>query len=285
MKTRAIQGVVKKHHGERGGLISILEDIQANYGYLSADALQIVAEETGRSLVDVFGVATFYRSFSMEPRGKHLCSVCMGTACHVRGAPAVAGEFERQLDVRSGATTKDRQFTLATVNCLGACALGPVAVVDGHYFSNLKPSGVKAVIRRARAGLDEVEHLVDAGPFVVSVNCPRCNHSLMDPLYEIDHAPSVRVTASSNHRHGWLRMSAVWGSYKVRSEYRVREDTVVDFFCPHCHAALKSASECPLCGAFMISMHVPAGGVAQICSRRGCKGHMLDLTDTTRECA
>jgi NADH-quinone oxidoreductase subunit E len=139
MKTRAIQGVVKKHHGERGGLISILEDIQANYGYLSADALQIVAEETGRSLVDVFGVATFYRSFSMEPRGKHLCSVCMGTACHVRGAPAVAGEFERQLDVRSGATTKDRQFTLATVNCLGACALGPVAVVDGHYFSNLKP--------------------------------------------------------------------------------------------------------------------------------------------------
>ena len=134
MKTRAIQGIVNKHREERGGLISVLEDVQAEYGYLPADALQIVAGETGRPLADVYGVATFYRSFSMEPRGKHLCSVCVGTACHVRGAPAVAGEFEQQLDIPADSTTADRQFTLTTVNCLGACALGPVVVVDGYYF-------------------------------------------------------------------------------------------------------------------------------------------------------
>jgi hypothetical protein len=99
----------------------------------------------------------------------------------------------------------------------------------------------------------------------------------MDPLHRIDGVPCVRVTASSNSRHGWLRLSAVWGSYKVESEDPVRRDAVLDFFCPHCHAALKSASTCPLCRAPMLSMLVPAGGIAQICSRRGCKGHMLDL--------
>jgi NADH-quinone oxidoreductase subunit E len=278
MKTRAIQGIIEKHRGERGGLISVLEDIQAEYGYLSVDALQIVAGETGRPLVDVCGVATFYKTFSMEPRGKHLCSVCMGTACHVRGAPAVADEFEQQLDIRAGSTTADSQFTLTTVNCLGACALGPVVVVDGQYFSNVTPARVRGVIERARSGLADTESIAGAKPLVVAVSCPRCNHSLMDPLHHVDGVPSVRVTASSNHRHGWLRLSAMWGSFKVESEHPVRRDTVVDFFCPNCHAALKSASTCPLCRAPMVSMLVPAGGIAQICCRRGCKGHMLDLT-------
>jgi NADH-quinone oxidoreductase subunit E len=277
MKTRAIQGIVNKHREERGGLISVLEDIQAEYGYLPADALQLVAGETGRPLADVYGVATFYRSFSMEPRGKHLCSVCVGTACHVRGAPAVAGEFEQQLDIPADSTTADRQFTLTTVNCLGACALGPVVVVDGYYFSNVTPAGVKSVVERARSGVAENGGMAEAEPLVVAVSCPRCNHSLMDPLHRIDGVPCIRVTASSNSRHGWLRLSAVWGSYKVESEDPVRRDAVLDFFCPHCHAALKSASACPLCGAPMLSMLVPAGGIAQICCRRGCKGHMLDL--------
>ncbi|MHC4079878.1 MAG: NADH-quinone oxidoreductase subunit NuoE family protein [Planctomycetota bacterium] len=277
MKTHAIRGIVNRHRRGRGGLISVLEDVQAEYGYLPADALQIVSRETRRPLVDVYGVATFYRSFSMEPRGKHLCSVCMGTACHVRGAPTVADEFEEQLDVRAGSTTTDGEFTLTSVNCLGACALGPVVVIDGYYFSNVAPAGVEDVIERARSGLTSDGGLTDAQPLVVAVSCPRCNHSLMDPLHAVDGLPSIRVTASSNSRHGWLRLSAVWGSYKVESEFPVRSGTTVDFFCPHCHAALKSASMCPLCRASMVSMLVPAGGIAQICSRRGCKGHMLDL--------
>ncbi|MHC4764616.1 MAG: NADH-quinone oxidoreductase subunit NuoE family protein [Planctomycetota bacterium] len=277
MKPNAIQGIVKRHRKVRGGLITVLEDIQAEYGYLPAEALQIVAEETGRPLIDVYGVATFYKSFSMEPRGKHLCSVCMGTACHVRGAPAVAGEFERQLDVSAGSTTADKQFTLTTVNCLGACALGPVVVVDGNYYSNVTRHGVKNVIDRARSGLAADEDLAGADRLVVAVSCPRCNHSLMDPLHLVDGVPAIRVTASSNSQHGWLRLSAVGGGYKVEAEYAAVKDTVVDVFCPHCHATLKSASACPLCGASMVSMLVPAGGIAQICCRRGCEGHMLDL--------
>ncbi len=277
MKTDEILGILDKHEGDRGGLIAILEDIQAEYSYLPAEALKVVAEQTGRSLVDIYGVATFYKSFSLQPRGKHLCSVCVGTACHVRGAPTVAREFERQLGISAGETTPDREFTLETVNCLGACALGPVAVMDGHYFSNIKSTRVRQIIEKTRAGLDEAEVKADLRDFILTVSCSRCNHSLMDPNHLIDGSPSVRVTVSFERKHGWFRLSSLYGSFTVESEYPIPMDTVLDFFCPHCHAELKSASSCPLCSAPMVSMIVRGGGMVQICARRGCKGHMLDL--------
>ena len=277
MKADEILGILDKHQNDRGGLISILEDIQAKYSYLPAEALKVVGDRTGRALVDIYGVATFYKSFSLKPRGEHLCSVCMGTACHVRGAPTVAREFERQLGVSAGETTPDREFTLETVNCLGACALGPVAVMDGHYFSNIKSKRVKEIIDKTRAGLDDAEIKADLRDFILTVSCSRCNRSLMDPDHLIDGSPSIRVTVSFERKHGWLRLSSLYGSFTVESEYGIRTDTVVDFFCPHCHADLKSASSCPECGAPMVSMIVRAGGIVQICSRRGCKGHMLDL--------
>ena len=101
MKTEDIETILEQHNGHRGGLISILQDIQARYSYLPADALRTVASKTGRSLVDIYGVATFYRAFSLKPRGKHLISVCLGTACHVRGGPTVAEAFEHELGVDS----------------------------------------------------------------------------------------------------------------------------------------------------------------------------------------
>src|SRR5512136_1612660 len=116
MNTQEIEAIVTKHGGQRGELISILEDIQSKYSYLPKEALQAVAAQTGRSLVDVYGVATFYSWFSLKPRGKHLISCCQGTACHVRGAPRVAEELQRQLGVKPGETTNDREFTLETVN-------------------------------------------------------------------------------------------------------------------------------------------------------------------------
>lgn len=144
-------------HNEDGhGLIAILEEIQHQYGYLPEKALRTVGERTGRSLVDVYGVATFYRSFSLQPRGKHLIRVCLGTACHVRGAPRIVEEFERQLEIKTGETTPDKQFTLETVNCLGACALGPVVLIDGHYFSNVNTARVKRILKKARVGLPQV---------------------------------------------------------------------------------------------------------------------------------
>lgn len=277
MNPKHIMKIIEKHSEDRGGLISTLGDIQSKYGYLPEDALRIVAKRTGCSLVDLFGVATFYRSFSFKPRGKHRISVCLGTACHVRGAPIIAGEFERQLGISAGETTSDNEFTLETVNCLGACALGPMVVVDGHYFSNVNTRKVKQILKRARVGLDKVEVKTDKRIFPIEVHCSRCNHSLMDPNHLIDGQPSARLTISFGQKHGWLRLSSLYGSYTLESEYETPMDTVTHFFCPHCHAELNGASNCPECGAPMVPMIVRGGGMVQICSRRGCKEHMLDL--------
>jgi NADH-quinone oxidoreductase subunit E len=278
MDRETIVGIVKGRSEGLGGLIAILEDIQSRFGYLPKDALSVVADRTGRSLVDVYGVATFYKSFSLEPRGRHLISVCLGTACHVRSAPIVAEEFQRQLGLKRGSgTTEDREFTLERVNCLGACALGPIVVVDGHYFSNVGTGNVRKIISKARKGLDAVVISGDERVFPVETSCPRCNHSLMDSRRLVDDLPSIRVTASFGRKHGWLLLSSLYGSYTVESEYEIPPDTVVNFFCPHCHADLSSKSNCSVCGAPMVPMIVRGGGIVQICSRRGCKGHMLDL--------
>jgi len=273
----SVSAIVDQHAGRRGGLIAILQDIQARYGYLPAEALKVAAERTGRPLVDVYGVATFYGSFSLQPRGKHVCSVCLGTACHVRGGVSVVQEFERALGASPGETTEDREFTLETVNCLGACALGPIAVVDGHYFSNVAPASVKGVVERARAGLDKVEVQTDQRIFPVEVSCARCNHSLMDPEHPVDGHPSIRVTVAYNHVHEHIWLSSLYGSYNVESEHGIPADSVADFFCPHCHAHLAGSSNCPECRMPMVPMIVRGGGIVQICSRRGCRGHILDL--------
>jgi NADH:ubiquinone oxidoreductase subunit E len=278
MRPEDVSAIVARHSGKRGGLIAILQEIQARYGYLPAEAVKAIAEKTGRSLVDVYGVATFYRSFSLTPRGKHLCSICLGTACHVRGGPVIADEFGRQLGVKPGETTADREFTLETVNCLGACALGPIVVVDGHYFAEVSPVKVKEILERARAGLDKVEIKTDRRIFPVEVSCPRCNHSLMDPDHLVDGYPAITVNQSFGREHGWLRLSCLYGSYTVESEHELPKDVLVDFFCPHCHTHLIGASSCPECGAPMVPMIVRGGGIVQACSRRGCKGHILDLT-------
>ena len=269
--------ILEKHNGKMGSIIAILEDIQSKYSYLPQEALKLVAEKTSRSLTEVYGVATFYRSFKLTPRGKHLVSVCLGTACHVRGAPRVADEFYRQLGIKSGETTKDREITLETVNCLGACALGPIVVVDGHYFPNVNLSKVSKILEKTREGLDKVEVETDQRFFPVTVCCSRCNHSLMDSSNLIDGFPSIRVTQSFSQQHGWLRISSLFGSYRVEAEHEVPFNEVAQLFCPHCHTELIGGSDCPECGTSMVPMIVREGGIAQICPRRGCRGHMLDI--------
>jgi NADH-quinone oxidoreductase subunit E len=278
MNPQAILKILETHRGERGELIAILEEIQAKYSYLPEKALRILAEKTGRSLVDIYGVATFYKSFSLKPRGKHLISVCLGTACHVRGGSSIAEAFQRNLGIKAGETTPDKEITLETVNCLGACALGPIVVVDGHYFSNVMLQKVGDIVHRAKVGLDRVDIATDERIFPVEVSCPRCNHTLMDKHHYIDGYPSISVTVSFNSFHGWLRLSCLYGSFSVDSEYKVPMEAMVNFFCPHCHEELNSSSPCPNCGAPMVPLHVRGGGSVQICSRRGCKGHMLDLS-------
>lgn len=142
-KTSAI---INKYNGDRGQLVSILQDIQAEYYYLPKEALIQVSETMAIPVSQVYNAATFFRAFSLEPRGRHLINVCLGTACHVRGAVRVLEKMERSLSIKRGETTKDRNFTLETVNCMGACALGPVVKVDGEYFGQMSTDKVDPLI-------------------------------------------------------------------------------------------------------------------------------------------
>lgn len=278
MNADIILPVVEKFRGRRGGLISILEEVQSRYGYLPEEVLRVVADSTDRDLVDIYGIATFYRAFRLKPRGKHLTSVCLGTACHVRGGPGIVEEYERQLKIKSnGQTTPDHEVTLETVRCLGACALAPIVVVDGHYFPHVTTSQVHDIIAETRAGFDRIAVDQDERIFPIEVNCPRCNHSLADPEHLIDGYPAIRVTVSYGSEHGWLRLSSLYGSYSIESGNEIPIDAIVHFFCPHCHAELIGAWNCVVCDAPMVPMIVQGGGIVQICSRRGCKSHLLDL--------
>ena len=143
-----IQAFIDKHQGQKKSLIAILQDIQAEYNYLPEDSLRLVAKVLDIPLTDVVGVATFYRAFSLTPRGKHICTVCQGTACHVRGGPRILDEVERRLKIRAGQTTPDGKFTLETVACLGCCAIGPVVVVDRDYHAHTTVRNVGAILKK-----------------------------------------------------------------------------------------------------------------------------------------
>jgi NADH-quinone oxidoreductase subunit E len=145
----------------KGNLIAILQEIQERDNYLSESALRDVSDKLGIPFIDVYSVATFFRAFSLKPRGKHVCTVCTGTACHVRGAPRILDKLEERLGVGSGETTSDGQYTLETVNCLGCCAIGPIVVKDGKYLGEMTLSKIDAVVDgyRPAARVAEPEEL------------------------------------------------------------------------------------------------------------------------------
>ena len=269
-----VESLVSRHGRH---LIAILEDIQEHHTYLPEHSLKEVAHRLGMPMRDVYGVATFYKSFRLTPRGEHLISACVGTACHVRGAQAIVAELASQLGIQPGETTCDKAFSLETVNCLGACAVGPVVVIDGKYFSKVRAADVKRILDRVSSVPERIEVETDKRIIPVQVNCPRCNHSFMDPNHPIDGHPSIRVTISFGPKHGWHRLSSLYGSYNFESEHYRPLGIVAHYFCPYCHAELIGASECPECGTTMVPMIVRGGGIAQVCPRRGCRGHMLDV--------
>lgn len=143
-----IDVIIDSYQGKTSGLTTILQDIQDEYNYLPPQAVERVAEKMGLPLSQVLHVATFYKAFSLEPRGEHLITVCLGTACHVRGGARLVEQVERLLKIRAGGTTPDLQFTLETVNCVGSCALGPVMIVDGEYYGKMVSSKVERVLKK-----------------------------------------------------------------------------------------------------------------------------------------
>jgi NADH-quinone oxidoreductase subunit E len=143
-----VKSYITKYNNEKKALISILQEVQEEYNYLPQEVLRIVSKALGIPLIDIIGVATFYRAFSLEPRGKHIITVCLGTACHVRGGPKILEEFERKLNIEAGETSKDMRFTLETVACLGCCAIGPVVVVDGDYYAQTTLRKVDSILKK-----------------------------------------------------------------------------------------------------------------------------------------
>ena len=136
-----LDDIIDKHGAEKNALVQVLLDVNANYNYLPEDAVRYVSERLAVPVSKAYQVATFYTAFSLEPRGKHIVKVCMGTACHAKGAPRVLEEIERRLEISNGETTPDMRYSLETVNCLGCCALGPVVTIDETYY-HAEPSDV-----------------------------------------------------------------------------------------------------------------------------------------------
>jgi NADH-quinone oxidoreductase subunit E len=141
-----VKSILDSHRRDRGMLVAILQDIQADYNYLPKKALVEVGQGLDIPLTQVYSVASFFKAFSLKPRGRHLINVCLGTACHVRGAVRILDEIERRLGIKAGGTTKDLKYTLETVNCVGACALGPIVIVDGNYSGQMKTDKVKNLL-------------------------------------------------------------------------------------------------------------------------------------------
>jgi NADH:ubiquinone oxidoreductase subunit E len=143
-----IEGILQEYRNKKGALMPVLQAINNAYNYFPAELLRYMARELNLPLSLIYNVATFYKAFSLKKRGKHIIRVCQGTACHVRGARRVLEEFERILGIESGNNTDDLLFTLETVNCVGACALAPVIMVDKEYFGQMTPRKVNTVVDR-----------------------------------------------------------------------------------------------------------------------------------------
>jgi len=129
-------------------LIPILQKIQDAYGYLPAEILMEVSKLTGLPFSRMYGVATFYEQFHLEPRGRNTIKCCRGTACHVKGGREIAEAIERELGIEEGQTTEDMRFTFETVACLGTCFLAPVVMINNDYFGNVSVSRIKTIIKR-----------------------------------------------------------------------------------------------------------------------------------------
>ena len=151
----AIDAIIKKYNERKEFLICILQDIQVRYGYLPKQALSRVADKLDIPLMQIYSVATFFKAFTLRPKGGHTIHVCLGTACHVRGAERVLGKIKRDLGIDVDETTKDMNFTLKTVNCLGACALGPIVEIDGKYHGHMNTNKVESVLKKFSIDLQE----------------------------------------------------------------------------------------------------------------------------------
>jgi NADH-quinone oxidoreductase subunit E len=148
MNSDKIDKIIDKHHSDAGSLIQVLLEIQSENRWLPKEVLEKVSKRLKVPLNRIQHIVTFYKAFSLVPKGRHEVHVCTGTACHVRGAPRLLESVQNLLGIRPGETDEDLKFSLETVNCLGCCALGPVMVVDGEYYGKMAPARSEEVLKK-----------------------------------------------------------------------------------------------------------------------------------------
>jgi len=145
-----LSGILKKYGKDKSQLVSILQDIQTEYNYLPREALEKLSKKMDIPQSQIYSMATFFRAFSLKKRGRHIVNVCLGTACHVRGAELIVESLERQLGVGRGQTTQDLNYTLESVNCMGCCATGPVVKIGEEYFGHMTNDKVEPMLKKYR---------------------------------------------------------------------------------------------------------------------------------------
>ena len=145
--TEKVEGLIESYVDKKEQLISLLQDVQAEFNYIPQDVLVRISQKLEIPLSQVFSVATFFQAFSLKPRGRHTITVCLGTACHIKGGQRLVDKMERDYSFKPGETTEDMRFSLETANCLGCCALGPVMVIDGKYESKVTPDKLDKILK------------------------------------------------------------------------------------------------------------------------------------------
>ncbi|NSW44277.1 MAG: NADH-quinone oxidoreductase subunit NuoE [Bacteroidales bacterium] len=145
-KIKKIQEICKKFNNDEGELINILHNVQGEFGYLPAEVQEIIAKELKISVAKIYGIVTFYSFFTMTPKGEHPISICLGTACYVRGAEKVLDEFKKQLNIKVGESTADGKFSLNCLRCVGACGLAPVVMIGEKTYGRVAPEQVKEIL-------------------------------------------------------------------------------------------------------------------------------------------
>ncbi len=152
MSVERVHEIIDRYGAARTASLAVLQDIQREYNYLPREALELTAERLCMPVGEVYSMATFFKAFSLEPRGDHICKVCLGTACHVGGGPRILEQMERDLGINAGDTTPDGKFSVEAVRCVGACALSPVVILDEHIHGNMTAPKASKLISSVRQG-------------------------------------------------------------------------------------------------------------------------------------
>lgn len=145
---KILKKILDRHPHDKSSLIAVLQDIQQQFHYLPCEALIEAARVLEVPLSKVFSASTFYNAFSLNPRGENIIRICKGTACHIKGADQLLDQLEMELNIRPGETTKDMKFTVEVVNCVGACAMAPVMIVNDKYYANVRPQRASRLIKK-----------------------------------------------------------------------------------------------------------------------------------------